>query len=330
MYTSIEELPTQVRLSLSEEDQRHWMKAYNASDPKGNDEIRKARRDAWMECRERPSSFSFAAYASVDDWDRDREKVSIGGILKSMDRYIASGGPISFNHRNYTIGSVWGYEPAKKDGMDAIKIFGNLYGGDKGVYDEVRGRFAKGVRGFSVAGESGSARYVCDSKACGRLLDPKEIMEIALCPVPANPHALTLEFNERALGNFHKSHEEGYLPIQEMEIHRDETTCPILGLRKSLREHGIDAHAYANGVFVPFVKSDAELRSAGVVGTRVKGGMLLKPYESALEDAFKDGFSKGIIDDRGVYTVGGTEEFTKACLLGLTEAVNGEYRLRRP
>lgn len=324
MYSSIEELPTQVGNSLSKEDQTYWMDAYNSKAGEGADE---ARRYAWEKCRERPSSFSFSAYASVDAWDVQNERVDISSLMKTMDRYIKAGGNISYNHSNYVIGSVWGYERIQKDGRDGVKIYGNLFGGDNGIYDDVRKRFVKGTRGFSVAGESGGSTYVCDTESCGRVLRPSEILEIALTPKPANPHATTIDFHEAT--KIAKS-DDGSIRFTQMEIHQSEGECPILKLRKALRDAGIDAHAREEGVFVPFAKSERELEAIGLVGMPVEGGMLLKERDSIQKALFIEGFSKGALTKDGRFSDTDFEFFQKASDMGFVERRDGEFVMSDP
>lgn len=324
-YSDVDELPTQVRNSLSREDQKHWMEAYNSSADRG---VKEARRLAWEACKERPSSFSFSAYASVDDWDIQKEKVDIPSLLETMDRYIDSGAPISFNHGNYTVGNIWGYERAKKDGKDSVIIHGNLFGGDKGVYDEVRRKFMNGTRGFSVAGESKNADYTCDGNACGRVLKPREILEIALTPKPANPHALTIDFHEPSSKIAKSADDE--LKFTRMEMHLSELECPILKLRKALRDRGIEAHAREDGVFVPFARSSEELARIGLIGTPVEGGMILNERDEVIKSTFEKGFAKGILTEDGRFSDTDLRFFGKACDLGIVESKNGVFRLIDP
>jgi len=335
-YASITELPSQVRNSLSPEDQTFWMESYNKCDPKSESEVREAYRAAWMKSKDRSSSFSFHAIASVEDWDKDGEKIDVDTLLKSMDRFLESGGPISFNHQNYSVGVCWAYEPFAKDGMKGMTIWGNLFGGDDGVYDKVRGMFVKGVNSFSVAGESGGKQYECDNHACGFKRSVSELMEIALCKTPANKHAVTLSYNEKASTSFAKSADtEAILKFSQLEVHRDESWCPILKLRRSLRESGIDAHAREDGVFIPmssstFSKSVGAMRQAGLCVEWTDGGALVKDQDTVLEGLFKEGFAKGSVDADGVVDTSDYLFFAKACDMGLIERRKGQYCLIDP
>ena len=57
-YDNIAELPTQVRLSLDDDDQQKWMSAYNEALKDGSD-VADAREQAWFACKDLPSSFSY-------------------------------------------------------------------------------------------------------------------------------------------------------------------------------------------------------------------------------------------------------------------------------
>ena len=334
-YTSIAELPSQVRNSLSEDDQEQWMKSYNECDPKNESDIKEARKKAWMECKDKPSSFSFHAVASVEDWDKDTEKIDVDTLMKSMDRYIDSGGPLSLDHRNYTIGCIWSYEPFEKNGMKGMAIWGNLFGGDDGVYDKVRGMFVKGMNSFSVAGESADKKYECDGHACGFKRSVSELLEIALCRTPANKHAVMLSYNDKVATPFSKSAGDVVIRFDQVEVHRDESSCPILKLRKSLRNAGIDAHAREDGVFIPmdsatFAKTVGTMRNAGLCVQWADGGALVRDQDAVLEGLFKEGFTKGIVDENGVLDTSDHMFFAKACDMGLVARKDGQYRLINP
>jgi hypothetical protein len=271
----------------------------------------------------------------MDDWDKDIEKIDIDTLLKSMDRYIKSGGPMSWNHGNYTIGHIWGYEPFEKDGMKGMKVYGNLFGGDKGIYDKVREMFVKGANSVSVAGESDTKRYECTNNTCGFRRSVSELMEIALCKVPANKHAVMLSYNEKAANTFSKS-DDSIVKFNELQIHRDETTCPILKLRKALRDHGIDAHARSDGVFVAmdsatFAKALGRFDEADLTAKWVSGGVLLQDRDYIIEKTFREGFAKGYIDKNGVFTDDvDMDFFCESVDAGVVCREDGEFRLKDP
>ena len=336
-YMNNLDLPSQVRQSLLSDDaQTLWRETYNKCDPKSEDEVLEAMRKAWWACKDHPSSFSFHAIASLEDFDKDNEIIDIDTLSDSMNRYLKSGSPLQFNHGNYQIGVCWMYEPIKKNGMKGIAIWGNLFGGDDGIYDKVRQMFVKGVNSISVAGESGKKQYVCNETACGFKRSVSELLEISICKTPANKHCVTLSYNEKASASFAKSADtETILKFSQLEVHRDETSCPILKLRKSLRNAGIDAHAREDGVFIPmdsatFAKTVGTMRNAGLCVQWADGGALVRDQDAVLEGLFKEGFAKGIVDENGVLDTSDHMFFAKACDMGLVARKDGQYRLIDP
>ena len=120
-----------------------------------------------------------------------------------------------------------------------------------------------------------------------------------------------------------------------MEVHRDESWCPILKLRRALRESGIDAHAREDGVFIPmtssmFAKSIGDMRQSGLCVEWTDGGALVKDRDAMLESVFKEGFAKGVVDADGVVDASDYLFFAKACDMGLVERRNGRYVLSDP
>lgn len=336
-YANNYDLPTQVKQALLSDDaQTLWRESYNRCNPQNDDEAFDAWQKAWWACRDHPSSFSFHAIASVEDFDKDNEIIDIDTLHRSMNRYFKSGAPLQYNHSNYQVGLAWKCEPFTKDGMKGLTIWGNLFGGDDGIYDKVRGMFVKGVNSLSVAGESGSKTYVCNEHACGFKRSVSELLEISICKTPANKHAVLISYNDKAANTFAKSADtDTILKFSQLEVHRDESWCPILKLRKSLRESGIDAHAREDGVFIPmdsttFSKSVPVMRQAGLCVEWTDGGALVKDQDSVLEGLFKEGFAKGSVDADGVVDTSDYLFFAKACDMGLIERRNGKYCLIDP
>lgn len=309
MYQSIYELPTQVTSSLSESDSKVWMDAFNKAVRDSGDSpmgVIKAREAAWRACKDLPSSFSFCITASVEDIDKDREVIDIDSIAKNMDEFISYGGNVNYDHSNYNVGTIWAWEPMQKDGMRGIRVWGNVFGGDT-VYDQMRQLFVKGVNSLSVAGAGTRGRFECDSKGCYTRRGVEQLMEISLCKVPANRHATLQWFNEGASLTKSAKSDGMRLNITEYTLHRDETTCPILGLRKSLREKGFDAHARDDGVHIPMSEAEYSaqepvFKSMGLISEYSDGDARLESREYALEKAFRRGYEGGWIDEQGRIT----------------------------
>lgn len=305
MFETIHELPSQVRSSLDETDQEVFRKAYNDEAPKTAEEVSAALRKAWRACKDLPSSFSFKIVASVDAIDRDREVIDIDSVKKHLDSFIGYGGNVQWDHNNYTVATIWDWEPMKKDGMDAVAVYGNIFGGDE-VYDNTRKAFVKGFNNLSIAGEASKGNYRCDSKGCYTKRDVKQLMEISLCKVPANKHCTLIWYNDGA--SFTKSSEDDLrLGVDEYTIHKDYTCCPTQGLRKSLREIGYDAHATWDGVTIPMAREEFDrtlpmFKSHGLHAEYRDGVALVNDRDTVLERLFKSGHREGVLDDDGMFT----------------------------
>lgn len=302
MYASIMELPTQVQNSLDEDDQKIWMDAYNALNPQDPESVREAKRDAWKACLKLPSSFSFNIIASVGAVDKTREIIDIPTLEQHMDDYIDRGGNVQLDHNNYTVGTIWDWKPIEVDGYPGVEVWGNLFGGDK-VYDLVRKNFVRGLNSLSVAGESKRGRYQCDEQGCYVRRSVEQLLEISICKIPANRYATMKWYNEDA--SFTKSSDDTVdLYVQSYTVHRDYTTCPILGLRKSLTDAGFRCHAREDGVLVDmdwdsFVKSVPRMVENGIHGRWTPEGVLCNTKASMLEHAFRKCWENGWVESDG-------------------------------
>ena len=271
MYQSIWELPTPVLNSLNEKDATTWMTTYNSVNPKSKNEIVEAKKKAWRSVENAPSSFSFKIIASTDTIDKAREIIDLESIKKHMDSFIEYGGNIQNDHHNYTVGTIWDWEPCKvKDDrgneVDGILTYGNIYGGDY-VYDKIRQSFVRGMNSLSVAGEALPGRYQCDEKGCYTRRKVQQLMEISLCVEPMNKYCTLVDYNKDA--EFAKSESVMSLKIQEYTIHKDASSCPVMSLKKSLTAIGYDAHAREDGVHIPmsfleFIDEEDNFREHGL------------------------------------------------------------------
>lgn len=250
MYNSIFELPTQVLASLNEEDCKVWMDAYNKANPQNEEEAKKAKKEAWRACRDRPSSFSFEIVASADSIDKAKDIIDLDTVKQHLDSFIDYGGNIQNDHHNYTVGVIWDWKPAKNDeGVEAVMAYGNLFGGDL-VYDNMRKNFVNGMNNLSIAGEAAPGKYECDERGCYTRRNVAQLMEISICNNPMNPYCTMQWYNDKA--SITKSESVLSLGIQSYQIHRDVSTCPYLSLKRSLEKIGYtDCHAREDGVYVP-------------------------------------------------------------------------------
>lgn len=334
MYSTIFELPSQVRNSLDETDQKKWMAFFNEHNAKTEEEVKKATRDAWFRCRNLPSSFSFRIKASVDAVDKDKEVITIDSVKKHIDAYIDAGGPIQADHSDYQVGVGWGWEPVTVDGKEGVELWGNIYGGDNGVFDNTRKAFVEGMNSLSIAGEADLGRMKCDDRGCAVHRSVRQILEVSVCRVPANPFCTLSWYNKDA--RLKKSQEEKgseyfTLGVTEYEIHKTYNECPFLSLKKSLMDIGYEAHATPVGVFVPMSLSDyrktlPRMKKAGISSVWSDGEALLNDREYLVEQTFKDGIAKGYIDPDGRVNEKVTKsQFTDMCDRDVLYRDDSEY-----
>ena len=308
MYSSIMELPSQVTASLDDKDSEAWMKAYNEAigeDPSLED-VMAARRTAWYSVREAPSSYSFCAKASVEAIDKQKELITLDSIIKGMDDYIRHGGPMSWDHTSYTIGTVWGWDKIDTPHGAGVQVWGNLYGGDQYIYDLTRKRFGSGATKLSVSGPATKVPTCDMDHGCYVKREMEQLMEIALTPHPVNDYA-TLVWSSNALGDVKKS-ESPMLSVYDISIHRSEDACPVMRLKKALCDIGADAHARKGGVFIPSSDPSVVIKGASSAGLaareytddRLGRGAFIESFGDRLEQEFKYSIVNNECDEDGI------------------------------
>ena len=302
MYTSISELPTQVRNSLDEYSCKRWMQKYNEVLPKDatDSQVLKARREAWEFVKNDPSSFSFNIIATVEQIDRQKELITVDSVAKNMDDYIMRGGVGIDEHADYEVFCAWGWDKMEVQGKPAIGLWGNLYGGAP-VYDKTRQDFVNGKNSLSIAGEADLGKYECTEEGCyiKRSVQDNALMEISLCKIPANAGATLIWYNHEA--KLTKSVSEGIrLDVIKYTIHKDAQFCPIQAVKKSLLDAGIEAHAKENGVEVSGEYSEVLDRSKTLGYVRKSDGTLLvQSKERMYEKAYGNCLRKGYVNSEG-------------------------------
>lgn len=322
--------------ALNDADARAWMEKYNESiegidDPTESD-VLAARRNAWYSVKDSPSSYSFCAKATVEAVDKDKELVDLDSVKGLMDDYIAHSGPMSWDHSNYIIGTVWGWEPIETENGPGISVWGNLFRGDEPVYKTARKAFAKGANKLSVAGDASREDRTCDSDhGCYVRRKMRQLMEIAVTPHPINKYATLIWQNENALAKSEERIGEpaAVLNMKEVMLHRSEEDCPIMLMRNRLRKAGIDAHARPDGVFIPGLDADdcRHLeKSAGFRITPCEGGVLIPSPEKVLEAEFKKSYKYGEITRDGEVLWMPEQRFKDLYTLGMIEACDDGFR----
>ena len=338
MYSNIYELPSQVLASLDTKDAEKWLKAYNKQEPKTPEEIKEAKRKAWMACKDLPSSFSFRIKATVDNIDRDREIIDVGSVKEHMDSYIDYGGNVQWEHGGYNVATIWDWKPIKVDGRDGVVVWGNVFGGDL-VYDQMRKAFVEGKNSLSVAGEAAPGKFQCDERGCYTRRNVKQLMEISLCAVPANNLCKMEWYNENArVQKSASAKSEMRFNVDEYEIHKTYNECPILSLKKSLEDIGYETRATNAGVFVKmdeehFQKALPYMYANNLHVIRLDDDTVcLNDADYLTELSFKKGYEEGFINADGEI-LSSIKKSDFEVLYDrdvVMQCADGKYRLRGP
>ncbi len=330
-YENIEELPTQVRLSLQSDDQEAWMKAYNQALDEGLS-VEGAKESAWFSVKDNPSSFSFAIVASVECVDSDGEVVDVQSIKDHIDDMIERGGISQEEHGNYTISTVWAWDDYTDPDTNepGIVVYGNLFGGDK-IYEEARKEFLNGMNKMSVGGDASYAGYQCDEKGCYIRRNVEQLAEISLCYTPANPKSTLLWYNEKAVAKSKKKKDkEVRLMIKSVKAHPE---CPYCEIRRNIAHKGlITAKIRKNGVYVE-TSNPGELKSIVKKNNYHLMGddnyYFVTSIKKATEIYFKALYKNGCIDNKGQIN----KKITKQMFVHLykndfIKQINGRYFLK--
>lgn len=332
-YNSIQDLPSQVRASLDDMDCKVWMEAYNQCDPVTDLDAYKARSVAWRACRELPSSFSFKATCSAEAVDDQHEMLDLQSIKDHLDSFIEYGGPIIYEHGNYTVGIITAWEPEEVEDIPSIAVYGNLFGGDE-VYDEMRKAFINGKNSLSVAGEADRGKFTCDKNGCYSRRNVRQILEISLCKIPSNKFARMQWYNKNAA--FTKSSDETpelRLNVDSYVIHKDYSTCPIQALVRCLENIGYDdVHPRHDGAFVKMsyeqYREDApQMNAHGLRAQFIDDGVYVRDEDAMIRSAFKKGVTEGWMNTDGTLKCPNYEQFSELFNKGLLTYDN---KLKRP
>ena len=91
MITNIEELPTEVRNALSEEDATLWMAEYNLALDEG-ESVDCAKVKAWMASRFHPSSRYVCANVSTEIVDAEGDLANVKAYVEAGKELVKNGG----------------------------------------------------------------------------------------------------------------------------------------------------------------------------------------------------------------------------------------------
>jgi len=261
-YTTIKELPSEVRSSFDERDQEKWMEAYNqASESKDPEE---AKVDAWMSMVDAPSSLAVETWGSVEVRDADGELVPVKTIEEYADKFIENGGLMHDSHSNVPVGTVWDYEVRKhpETGQDGIVFYFNIYR-DGEVFERARDDILSGRKNaVSIGAEAPRGGYKCDDRGCYVERDVTDLYELSICETPANPEAYFINVGKDiAKAKTPIDGEVFRIGIKDITVHQDYTTCPLQKCKHDLLEKGFqDIHITDDGkVIAKSEKNEFEL-----------------------------------------------------------------------
>jgi len=303
MFSSIDELPTEVKNSLDEDDARTYLETYNSYDPKTKEEIAEAKKKAWESCKTLPSSFSFDIVASVEDVDSDGELITIDSLKNQMDKFIEQGGVVQSEHGDYRTAVIWDYDDYvdPETGYPGILVHGNVFGGrgENSEYLKARQDFVNGRNSLSIAGDASVEGYECDGERCFVRRNIMQLMEISLVENPANPYAKLIWYNDKAIV---KSKDSTNLKVKTVGIHKSYNECDLELLRKNLK--GFRTKLTSQGI-------EVDSHDIGEVQKRIKGVgiitnlgpcIVVDSKKRVLEDEFKKSFKRGECDENGILT----------------------------
>jgi len=194
-YETNDELPTQVRLALTDEQQTAWRELYNAHP--GPWPV--AKRDAWRTLATMDEDVRwFGAWASVQVEDGHGTIFDIDAMARCMPTYVDNGGEVALMHRAGTYGTVYDYDVREHpEGKVGIYVVGALYKGQE-KYDRLwealsRRRSDEGqvMLGLSLGAFTAEGmHWICDDELCEYRLVTEDIKEFSITDQPSNPLAL--------------------------------------------------------------------------------------------------------------------------------------------
>lgn len=238
-YNSIKELPSEVRSSFDETDQKKWMDAYNEASQ--NEEPEQAKVDAWMKMVDAPSSLAVETWGSVEVRDADGELVPVDTIANYADKFIENGGLMHDSHSNVPVGTVWNWDVRKhpETGQDGIVFYFNIYR-DGEVFERARDDILSGRKqAVSIGAEAPRGGYKCDDRGCYVERDVTDLYELSICETPANPEAYFINVGKDiAKAKQPLAGEKMRFNVKDVVVHQDYTTCPLQKCKKVLRDKG--------------------------------------------------------------------------------------------
>lgn len=154
----------------------------------------------------------FEGIATAQIVDKQGEMAIVDAFIKSIPKWLESGGFIIDWHSNRVVGKALGYEPVTlkeeftNTEIPAVKIKAEIFNRGYALDDEVWNNIKNGTyKGLSFGGavRSGGRESVEVDGRLAYALKDIELYEISVCPSPVNPIAVITDFNmlAKAEGN---------------------------------------------------------------------------------------------------------------------------------
>lgn len=146
----------------------------------------------------------FEGIATAQIVDKQGEMAIVEAFIKSIPKWMESGGFIIDWHSNRVVGKALGYEPVtlKEEftsvEVPAVKIKAEIFNRGYALDDEVWNNIKNGTyKGLSFGGavRSGGRESVEVDGRLAYALKDIELYEISVCPNPVNPIAVITDFN---------------------------------------------------------------------------------------------------------------------------------------
>lgn len=253
MITMVEDLPTEVRNSLSREDQYHWMEKYNFYKSDGAEPC-EAKEMAWMDCRYDDSSRYVCANVSTEIVDREGDLAVVEAYVEAGQELVKNGGILTKNHSNKVIGTVWKIERGVDEatGKNCVLAYMNYFRGNM-LYDSSWMEFKAGRTEFSIGSFIQKPERKCDMGKCYNVLIPEQWFELSNVDRGINPRTYPVDYNEASKGEIPKG------TIVEMH----DEICPAkkkyMAFKSRMRDYGYDTNYGEDFILIHGLMGEDEL-----------------------------------------------------------------------
>lgn len=290
MYTSVEEIPFNIRLCYDSDDILIWMEKYNhyiALLDNGEmvrpenclNNAMYARELAFNDCKELPSSRFVESIATVEVTDKQGEVADVESYLKASPEFINDGGIGIEQHSSKMISTIWkAYETFDEEAQKpAIGVCENFFHGHK-IFDDawrgvLEGRLQEKSIGSRIDPEK--TQVECDTDGCHTRIYADRWFELSSVFRGANPRTGILDLHESI---------KGFSNTKIVNINNAHEMCPLkrkyLSFKSAISSVDSDAHVH-------YIDGDIYIR-----------GKSAEKYKELISQAYPD----AICMNRGDFT----------------------------